>query len=454
MDIETEKKNTFTKGPMWKCILAQAIPLTIAQFVHLLYNVVDRIYIGHMGQGNSLALTGIGLTFPIVTLILGFAALFGTGGVPLFSIARGAGEHERAGRILGNSFTLILASSAILTGLGYALCRPILFAFGASEESFLYAQEYLRIYLIGTAFSMTATGMNGYINAQGFPRIGMLSIVIGAVVNIVLDPVFIFAFRMGVAGAALATVISQACSAAWVLSFLFGKRALLPIRAKNMALRREIAADIAKLGTANFIMQGTTCLVQAVCNATLQKFGGDLYVGIMTVLNSVREVFMLPISGMAGGSQPVVSYNYGAKQYERVKAGIRFNTIAGFLFTALAWLLIFLFPGFWLGIFSDDPQIAGMGTEMLRIYFFGFIFMSFQFAGQSTFQALGDARHAILFSLLRKAVIVVPLTVILPVLGLGVRGVFLAEPISNLVGGMLCYLTMKTTVYRRLGEHG
>ena len=395
-------KNDFSQGPVWKRIVAQAVPLTIAQLVQLLYNVVDRIYLGHMGDGNSMALTGVGLTFPIVTLIMAFTALFGMGGVPLFSMERGAKETEKAGKILGNSFALLLMCSVIMTVTCYVFRRPILFAFGASEASYVYANEYLKIYLIGTLFSMISIGMNGYINAQGFPRIGMLSTVIGATVNIVLDPIFIFTLDMGVAGAALATIISQAISAVWVLNFLFGKKAIIPLRVSNIRIHKEITKDIFRLGMANFIMQGTNCVVQVVCNSTLQSYGGDVYVGIMTVANSVREIFSLPVSGIVNGAQPVISFNYGAKEYTRVKAGIRFNTFIGTVYTFVAWVLVVLFPRFWFGIFSDDLHMIDTGIEMLKIYFFGFVFM--------------------------------------------------AEPISNVLGGLACYLTMRMTVYKRLSE--
>lgn len=445
-----KQKVDFSSGPVWRRIVSQAIPLTIAQLVQLLYNVVDRIYLGHMGDGNSMALTGVGLTFPIVTMIMAFTALFGVGGVPLFSIERGAGNEEKAGNILGNSFALLLGSSVVLTAVGYLFMEPILFAFGASEDSFVYAKEYLSVYLIGTVFSMISIGMNGYINAQGFPKIGMYSITIGAVCNIILDPVFIFGLNMGVAGAALATIISQAASAAWVLRFLTGRDILIPLQRKNITVRKAITKEICKLGTANFIMQGTNCLVQVACNTTLQIFGGDLYVGIMTVTNAVREIFTLPVSGVGNGAQPVISYNYGAKQYARVRSGVRFNTAVGATYTMIAWLAILLFPRFWFGIFSDDPAMMEAGIEAMNIYFFGFVFMAFQFAGQITFQALGDAKHAIFFSLLRKAIIVVPLTLVLPRLGFGVLGVFIAEPVSNVIGGLACYITMRATVYRRI----
>ena len=443
-------KVDFLNGSVWRCVVAQAIPLTVAQLVHLLYNVVDRVYLGHMGDGNSLALTGVGLTFPIVSLIMAFTALFGNGGVPLFSIERGAGNEEKASRILGNSFALLLSSSLILTAVGYIFMKPILFAFGASQESFQFAREYLNIYLLGTLFSMISTGMNGYINAQGFPRVGMCTTVLGAVCNIILDPIFIFGLDMGVSGAALATVISQFVSAVWVLRFLTGRKISVPLSRRNITIRKDITKDICKLGTASFIMQGTNCLVQVTCNATLQTFGGDLYVGIMTVTNSVREIFSLPVMGITSGAQPVISYNYGAKQYDRVRSGIRFNTFIGTGYTMIAWLLVVIFPGFWFGIFSDDLAMMAPGMEAMKIYFFGFVFMAFQFAGQSTFQAVGDARHSIFFSLLRKAIIVVPLTLLLPRVGFGVLGVFLAEPVSNFIGGLACYITMRMTVYRRI----
>ena len=444
------KKNDFSTGSVYRHIIAQAIPLTMAQLVHLLYNVVDRVYIGRLGDGSGIALTGIGLAFPVITLIMAFTALFGNGGLPLFSIERGAGNDERAGRILGNSAFLLISSSVVLMILGYIFSTPVLYAFGASDSSIIYAGEYLKIYLAGTLFSMLTTGLNGYINAQGFPKIGMLSVVIGAVINIVLDPIFIFALDMGVSGAALATVISQAVSAFWVVGFLTGKRAIIPLCLKNIRSDLEITKSILKLGTANFIMQGTNFLVQVSCNTTLQHFGGDIYVGIMTVLNSVREMLMLPVNGIVSGSQPVISYNYGAKENKRVKEGINFNTVVGAVYTLIAWGLVFFFPTFWFRIFSDDLTMVTQGVEMLKIYFFGFVFMALQFAGQSTFQALGDAKHAITFSLLRKVVIVVPLTLLLPRLGLGVHGVFLAEPISNVIGGICCYMTMRLTVYRRL----
>ncbi len=443
-------RNDFSKGRVWKNILTQMVPLLLAQMVLLLYNVVDRIYIGHLPGSDSLALTGVGLTFPIVTLIMAFCALFGMGGAPLFSIARGAGREEEAEEILGNVATMLLVSSVLLCGFGLLFRRPVLYFFGASDSSYFYADQYLRIYLLGTTFSMLSTGLNFFINAQGYPVKGMLTTVIGAVLNLILDPVLIFVCRMGVSGAALATVVSQGVSALWVLRFLTDAKTPLRIRRGNLRLRRGIVRRVLSLGLAGFIMQGTNCLVQVVCNTTLQRYGGDLYVGIMTVLNSVRELLSLPVSALSSGAQPVLGFDYGAKRYHRVKEGIRFTSLIGIAYTLGAWLVVFAFPHFWVSVFSNDADLIADGARALRLYFFGFFFMSFQFSGQSVFQGLGKAKQAIFFSLLRKAVIVTPLTLLLPRLGFGVNGVFLAEPISNAVGGLASFLTMYFTVYRKI----
>ena len=446
------KNNDFSQGKVWRWIMAQAIPLTLAEIVHLLYNVVDRIYIGHLSSTDSMALTGVGLIFPIVSLIAAFTSLFGTGGAPLFSIARGAQEEEKASRIQSNVFVLLLYTSLALTVLCYVFKRPVLYLFGASDASYPFADAYLSIYLIGTPFTMLATGMNGFINAQGFPRIGMLTTVLGAALNLVLDPLFIFVFGMGVRGAAIATVISQAVSCVWVVLFLNGKKALIPLRREHARIQGKLLRDILSLGVVGFIMKGTNSLVQIVCNATLQSYGGDLYVGVMTVVNSVREILYLPVSGITSGAQPVIGFNYGAKKYSRVRQGIRFMSLSTGVYTALSWLAVLLAPRFFVSIFSSDAAMLAAGPAALNIYFFGFIFMAFQTAGQASFQALGDARHAIFFSLFRKVIIVVPLTLLFPALGFGVDGVFMAEPVSNLVGGLACFITMMFTVYRRMGK--
>ena len=442
----------FSQGKVWKNIIFQAIPLTLAQLVQLLYNVVDRVYIGHLPGAENMALTGIGLTFPVITLIAAFTNLFGSGGTPLFSISRGKGEEEEAEKIMGNVFSLILRASLFLFLFCYLLRRPILFLFGASEGSYVYADEYLKIYLFGTAFSMVAAGMNGFINAQGYPKIGMLTTVIGAILNLLLDPLFIFVFHMGVSGAALATVLSQSVSAIWVFRFLTGRKAVLKIKKENLKLDGRLVKDIMALGTSGFIVQATNALVQIVCNITLQSYGGDLYVGIMTVLNSVRELLSLPVSGITNGCQPILGYNYGAGKMERVKEGIRFTALIGVGYTLLAWMFVMKFPHFLFSVFTDDIMMIETGNAALQMYFFGFCFMAFQFSGQCTFQSLGYAKRAIFFSLFRKVIIVVPLTLLLPVLGFGVDGAFLAEPVSNLIGGLACFLTMWFTVYKKLGK--
>lgn len=422
----------------------------MAQAVQLLYNIVDRIYIGHLEGIGDIALTGLGITFPVIVIIAAFTSLFGNGGTAIFSIARGKGDEEEAENIIGNVFALLSVSSVFLFALCYLFREPILFLFGASEQSFLYADEYLQIYLLGTVFSMLSTGLNGYINAQGFPKTGMLTTVIGAVINIILDPIFIFTLNMGVRGAALATVISQGISAIWVLRFLTGKKAILRLKKEKIRIEKERTKRIASLGIPGFVVQATNSLVQIVCNNQLQIHGGDLYVGIMTVIGSVREIASLPVSGISHGAQPIIGYNYGAGENKRVKEGIRFTTVLGSIYTLITWLVIMLIPKTLIGIFSNDSATIEIGAKMLNIYFFGFVFMAFQFSGQTTFQALGKAKQAVFFSLLRKAIIVVPLTIILPMIGFGEEGVFLAEPISNAIGGLACFITMWHMIYRKL----
>ena len=442
--------NDFSKGSVKRRIIEQAIPLTLAQVVQMLYNLVDRIYIGHLPDIGEMALTGVGITFPITVLIMAFTGLFGIGAVPLFSIARGKGEEEEAEHILGNAFSLLMISAVVLLAVCYVFRRPVIFLFGASEASYVYADEYLKISLFGTAFSMLVTGMNGFINAQGFPKVGMITTILGAVINIILDPVFIFVFDMGVSGAALATVISQFAAAVWVFRFLTGEKAILRLKKECLRLSAKRVASIAGLGITSFVMQASNCLVQVVCNNSLQSYGGDLYVGIMTILNSVRELVMLPVMGISSGSQPVLGFNYGAGKNGRVKEGIRFMTLIGSVYTVFAWLLVILLPKQLIQIFSNDTQTITEGAKALQIYFFGFVFMSFQFAGQSTFQGLGKKKEAVFFSMLRKVIIVTPLTVLLPMIGFGVNGVFLAEPVSNIIGGLACFLTMWYTLYKKL----
>lgn len=446
----TRAVNDFSQGGMARNIIHMAVPMTVAQLINILYNVVDRMYLGRLP--GHLALTGLGLCLPIISILMGFANLCGMGGAPLCSIHRGRGETDEAGRIMGNSFTLLLLFGLSLTGLCLAFRRPILYLFGASDLTFPYANDYLTIYILGTVFVMVGLGMNPFINSQGFSRMGMMTVTVGAVVNIVLDPIFIFGMGMGVRGAALATVISQGCSAVWVLRFLTGRRAILRLRLSALRLHAGRVKRILSLGSSGFAMSMTNSLVQVLCNATLQAWGGELYVGVMTVINSIREVISMPVQGITNGCQPVLGYNYGAGEYRRVRQGIRFTTALTMAYSLVAWLLVLIFPEALIRIFNNEPDLIAAGIPAFRIYFATFFCMSFQFIGQSVFVGLGRSRQAVFFSLLRKAFIVAPLTLLLPALGLGVDGVFLAEPISNVVGGLACLLTMYAVVYRPLGK--
>lgn len=451
---QVESKNDFSTGSVWRHIVSLAVPMTIAQLVQVLYNIVDRIYIGHLPGTSSLALTGLGLTFPVITVIVAFTNLFGMGGAPLCSIARGKHDEERAERIMGNTFFMLCICSVLLITVCYLFLQPILYLFGASDATYPFAAQYLRIYLAGTPFVMIGTGMNGFINSQGFARVGMMTIMLGAVVNIALDPLFIFVFDMGVAGAALATVISQLLSAAWVMRFLTGPKTLLRIRKCYMRPDKSLLGEITALGMAGFIMSATNGVVQVACNSTLRDQGGDLYVGVMTVLNSVRDVIMLPIQGLTSAAQPVLGFNYGAREFGRIKQGIAFAAVTCIVYTSLAWAFVLLFPEPLIHIFNSDQELLARGIPAMHIYFFGFFMMALQFSGQSTFVGLGQSRQAVFFSLFRKVVIVVPLTLLLPrVGGLGVNGVFMAEPVSNFIGGTACFVTMLFTVRRLIRKN-
>ena len=448
-----ENRNDFSQGSIYRHIMSLAIPMTIAQMVQVLYNIVDRIYIGHLEAGSSLALTGLGLTFPIITIISAFTNLFGMGGAPLCSIARGKNDMERAETIMGNTFFLLLVSSFVLMLASYVFMKPLLYMFGASDTTYPYAKEYLKIYLLGTPFVMLGTGMNGFINSQGFGKIGMMTILLGAIVNIILDPIFIFYFELGISGAAIATILSQLLSAIWVMKFLLGEKTILKLTKKNMRLEGELIKSITGLGLAGFVMSATNGAVQIACNATLKGHGGDIYVGIMTVLSSIRDVIILPIHGVTTGAQPVLGYNYGAKKYDRIKKGIIFITVVTVIYMLLAWIIVFLYPGSFIKVFSSDMELIVKGIPAMNIYYFGFFMMAFQVAGQSIFVALGQSKQAVFFSLFRKIIVVVPLTLFLPyVADLGIKGVFLAEPISNFVGGTACYIAMLMTIRKILKD--
>ena len=435
----------FSKGSISKNILSLAVPMTAAQLINVLYSVVDRIYLGMLP--GHLALTGLGLTLPVISIIMGFANLCGTGGAPLCSIHRGRGDIEEAERVMGNAFTLLIIFGLSVTALFFIIKRPMLYLFGASDATYPYADAYMTIYLLGTLFVMIGLGMNPFINAQGFGKIGMLTVGLGAVVNIVLDPIFIFLLDMGVQGAALATVIAQGCSAVWVLRFLTSRTAILRLRRSCLALKAARVRQIIALGLSGFFMNLTNSLVQIVCNATLQSYGGDLYVGVMTIINSLREVFNMPIQGLSNGAQPVTSFNYGAGKYSRVCASIRFSVAGTVACAAFFWAITMLFPAPLIQIFNREPDVVAAGIPALRIYFCLFIPMSLQMAGQGVFVSLGRSKQAIFFSLLRKAVINAPLTVLLPI-WMGTTGVFAAEAVSQLIGGVACGTTMFLTVYR------
>lgn len=451
--MKNTNQHDFGSGSIVQAILRLAVPMIFAQLINVLYNIVDRIYIGHIPDASTQALTGVGLALPIITIITAFANLFGSGGAPLFSMARGAGEEEKAEKIMGNSFSMLLLSGIILVAVCFLFKRPLLYLFGASELSYPYADSYISIYLTGTIFVMISLGMNPFINAQGFSFTGMLTIAIGAVLNLILDPIFIFVLNMNVKGAALATVLSQFVSAIWVLFFLTGKKALISLKRNDMHLQPTLIKNITALGLSGFMMSVTNGAVQIACNATLARYGGDLYIGIMTVINSVREIITLPVSGLSSGSQPVLSFNYGAQKYDRVKTAIKFMTFLCIAFLLVMWGLLLAFPNFFIQLFNSDPTLLEKGVPAMHLYFFGIFMMALQFAGQSTFVALGKSKQAVFFSIFRKIIIVVPLTLLLPTIGnLGTNGVFMAEPISNFVGGTACYLTMLFTVWRKLGK--
>jgi putative MATE family efflux protein len=443
--------NDFSQGSVSGAILRMAGPITLAQLVSILYNIVDRMYLGHLQGAGAMALTGLGLCLPVISIVMAFARLSGMGGGPLCSIERGKGDLEEAERIMGNSFTLLLIFALVLTLLGEIFLRPILYAFGASDATIDYGMSYGRIYLAGNLFVLISLGMNSFINAQGFAKMGMGTTMIGAIANLLLDPLFIFAFGWGVRGAALATILSQALSALWVMKFLTGPKAQLRLKLSCMALEKKRVGRILSLGFSGFVMALTNSLVQICCNSVLSSYGGDLYVGVMTVISSIREVASMPVQGISGGAEPVMGFNYGAKKPERVRQGIRFISLCTLVYAVLVWLLIRLVPGPMIRIFNSEPELLEVAIPALGIYFSTFFMMALQFAGQSTFVSLGKSRQAVFFSVFRKVIIVVPLTLLLPRLSyFGVSGVFWAEAISNVVGGASCFGAMYLTVYRRL----
>ncbi len=478
------KRVDFDSGRTLNNILATALPMLVAHIINLLYNIVDRIYIARIPETGTMALGAVGLCFPIVILTTAFTNMFGSGGAPLFSIARGQKNESKACEIQNTSFFLLIATGVVLMIIGEIFGRPILSAFGTSEAAMVYALPYLRIYLLGTIFSMIATGMNPFITAQGYATVGMTTIIVGAAANIVLDPVFIFVLGMGVHGAAIATVISQGLSAVYVLRFLMGSgkvqkkveaadvngadlpeadaafrdRSGAAYKVRLMGFKEfgaclGTARNIIGLGSAAFIMQFTNAMVSISCNSVLADVGGDLYVSIMTMVNSARQMMETPILAISEGTSPVISYNFGARRYDRIKRSIAIMVALEFGYSLVVWLFIRFFPAAVIGVFSSDKTILADAIPAFNLYFSTFIFMTFQHSGQIVFKSLGRKGHAIFFSLFRKAFIVVPLTYMLPYLfGMGTDGVFAAEPISNVVGGTACFVTMLFTVRQMLRQ--
>ncbi len=447
------KRIDFENGTVTGNIIGAALPMLVAQILNLLYNIVDRIYIARIPEVGTAALGAVGLCFPLIVIISAFANLFGSGGAPLFSIFRGKKEEQQAIHIMNTSFSMLCFSAVILMVIGLTFAHPLLTLFGASKAALTYAVPYMIIYLIGTLPSMIAVGMNPFINAQGYSVIGMSSVAIGAVANLLLDPLFIFALGFGVCGAAIATVISQCLSAVFVLIFLTKKAELKVrfLRRNELSQSLNYAKNIISLGTAGFIMQLTNSLVTICCNNVLSVTGGDIYISVMTIVSSVRQLVETPIYAINEGTSPILSYNYGAGRPSRVrKAGIVMGIMI-FGYTAVMWSLIILAPGALIQVFSSDAILIQDSIPALKQYFAAFIFMDLQYIGQTVFKSLNKKKQAIFFSLLRKVFIVVPLTYLMPyAMHMGTDGVFLAEPVSNVIGGSLCFITMLCTVLPEL----
>lgn len=431
-------------APLGRLMLSLALPTVLAQLINVLYNIVDRIYIGHMQGDGNLALTGVGVTLPIITLIAAFSAFAGAGGAPLAAIELGKKDERKASLIMGNSAWLLVFFSIVLT-IGFLIFKiPILHAFGASSKTITYANDYITIYLLGTIFVQLALGLNAFISGQGAAKAAMLSVLIGAVINIVLDPIFIFALHLGVRGAALATVISQFVSAVWVVSFLKSKRSVLYL--KLVRPDKSLILKIAALGIAPFVMQSTESLVTITFNTGLQRYGGDLYVGSMSILMSIMQLIVIPVNGITQGVQPIVSYNYGAGNRLRVKETVIRLISACLLGTLiLAGVAIFC-PGIYASMFTNDAELVALTCRIMPIFFLGIAIFGIQAACQSTFLALGQAKVSLFIATLRKIILLIPLALILPKF-LGVKGIYIAEPVSDVISvivtSVLCVITLK-----------
>jgi len=444
------EKVDFDHGSVLKNIVQTALPMLVAQVISLLYSIVDRIYIGRIEGYGTQALGAIGLCFPMIMIIGAFTNMFGLGGAPLFSIELGRKNREKAGTVLGTAFRLELTAGVLLMLACDLFAPQMLSMFGAAGDELGFAVPYIRIYLIGTVFFMVSTGMNPYMNAQGYATVGMKSVLAGAVANIVLDPVFIFMLGLGVNGAAVATVLSQFLSMLFVLKFFWSDKNEFPIDVHDL-ISFPYAKEIISLGLSSFVMQCTNSLVSAACNSVLIQTGGPLYVSVMTIVSSVRQILDTPILAVTEGASPVISYNFGAKKPKKVLEAIRMMAVIAIVYTCLMWLLIERFPLVFIKIFSDDAALQQLALTPLHLYFFAFVFQAFQYCGQTVFKALNKKKQAIFFSLFRKVVLVVPLTYLLPyVFHMGTDGVFAAEPVSNVAGGLACFTTMVVMVIPQL----
>ena len=444
-------------APLTPLIFSLALPTALAQLVNMLYNIVDRIYVGHIPGTGSLALAGLGVTYPIIVLITAFSNLIGMGGAPRASVAMGRGDYKTAEKILGNCITLLVVLSVLLSVVFTIFGEPILMAFGASENTLPYAMSYLRIYLLGTLFVQFTLGMTPFITNQGFAKTSMATTCIGAISNIILDPVFIFGFNMGVQGAAIATILSQAISAVWVLAFFTGKRSVLRIRKANLVPDGKTLALVLSLGVSPFLMTATECVIQLAFNTGAATYGGDSAVAIMSILFSVAQIANLPVQGFCQGAQPVVGFNFGAQKLARVRQAFKIMLAVSMGVTTVVVGAVEIAPQLFLGLFSSDAGLIALGTAPLRIYMLGYFFMGAQLACQQTFLGLGEAKISMFIALLRKVILLLPLSLIIPrvfgTLGLSqLLGLYLAEPISDIVSASTCTILFFVIEWKKLKD--
>ena len=433
-----QQENKLGTQPVGKLLIQMSLPAITAQVINALYNIVDRIYIGHLPEVGSLALASLGVAFPLIMIISAFAALVGMGGAPRAAIALGAGRKDEAEKILGNSFSALGIMSVVLTVVFLLSSETLLTWFGATENSLPMAKEHFTIYVLGTISVQMALGLNTFISSQGFSTTSMLTVLIGAVSNIILDPILIYGFDMGVRGAAVATVISQTISAVWVLVFLTGKKTILKIKPQNMKLNKSILLPTLALGISPFIMQSTESLVQLTFNAQIKRYGGtevDMLISAMSILLSCMQFFTLPIVGLTQGAQPIVSYNYGAKKIDRVKKAFRLLLTSAMIYTTTVWALTLLFPQVFIQLFSSDPALMEFAPKFLRIFMAGMLLLGAQFSCQQTFVSLGQAKVSMILALLRKIILLIPLALILPVI-FGFNGILFAEPVADILASL------------------